>query len=41
MSSSNGVSCRGCPVEKEYGFATEDGPKSMPDLFDGRSQLLI
>src|SRR5213079_814675 len=29
------------PVEKEYSFATEDGPKSLPELFDGRSQLLI
>src|SRR5437588_5213517 len=29
------------PVEKDYTFATEDGPKSLPDLFDGRSQLLI
>jgi predicted dithiol-disulfide oxidoreductase (DUF899 family) len=29
------------PVEKEYRFATEDGPKSLPELFEGRSQLLI
>src|SRR5947207_12442895 len=29
------------PVEKEYGFASEDGPKSLPELFEGRSQLLI
>ena len=29
------------PVEKEYKFATEDGPKSLPELFEGRSQLLI
>ena len=29
------------PVEKEYRFATEDGPMSLPELFDGRSQLLI
>jgi predicted dithiol-disulfide oxidoreductase (DUF899 family) len=28
-------------VDKEYGFATEDGPKSLPALFEGRSQLLI
>jgi predicted dithiol-disulfide oxidoreductase (DUF899 family) len=28
-------------VEKEYAFATEEGPKSLPELFDGRSQLLI
>jgi predicted dithiol-disulfide oxidoreductase (DUF899 family) len=29
------------PVEKEYRFETEDGTKSLADLFDGRSQLLI
>src|SRR5437762_3877954 len=29
------------PVEKEYRFATEDGPKSLAELFVGRSQLLI
>ncbi len=29
------------PVENEYGFATEDGPRSLPELFEGRSQLLI
>ena len=29
------------PVEKDYGFETEDGTKSLTDLFDGRSQLLI
>ena len=29
------------PVEKTYTFATEDGPRSLPELFDGRSQLLI
>jgi predicted dithiol-disulfide oxidoreductase (DUF899 family) len=28
-------------VEKEYEFETEDGTKSLADLFDGRSQLLI
>jgi predicted dithiol-disulfide oxidoreductase (DUF899 family) len=28
-------------VEKEYRFETEDGTKSLADLFDGRSQLLI
>ena len=28
-------------VEKEYEFATEDGTKSLPELFEGRSQLLI
>ncbi len=29
------------PVEKEYSFETEDGTKSLVDLFDGRSQLLV
>jgi predicted dithiol-disulfide oxidoreductase (DUF899 family) len=28
-------------VEKEYRFETEDGTKSLADLFDGRSQLMI
>ena len=28
------------PVEKEYRFDTEDGKKTLPELFDGRSQLL-
>jgi predicted dithiol-disulfide oxidoreductase (DUF899 family) len=29
------------PVEKEYTFGTESGPRSLADLFAGRSQLLI
>jgi predicted dithiol-disulfide oxidoreductase (DUF899 family) len=29
------------PVEKEYTFDTEEGKKTLPELFDGRSQLLI
>jgi predicted dithiol-disulfide oxidoreductase (DUF899 family) len=29
------------PVEKEYVLETADGEKSLADLFDGRSQLLI
>jgi predicted dithiol-disulfide oxidoreductase (DUF899 family) len=29
------------PVEKEYRFETEDGTKSLAELFGGRSQLLI
>ena len=29
------------PVEQEYTLATADGPKSLPDLFEGRSQLII
>jgi predicted dithiol-disulfide oxidoreductase (DUF899 family) len=28
-------------VEKEYTFDTEQGKKTLPELFDGRSQLLI
>ncbi len=28
------------PVEKEYEFDTEDGKKSLGELFGGRSQLL-
>jgi predicted dithiol-disulfide oxidoreductase (DUF899 family) len=28
------------PVEKRYEFDTEDGKKSLADLFEGRSQLL-
>jgi predicted dithiol-disulfide oxidoreductase (DUF899 family) len=29
------------PVEKDYRFETEDGTKSLAELFDGRSQLLV
>ena len=29
------------PVEKEYTLRTADGPKTLAQLFDGRSQLLI
>jgi predicted dithiol-disulfide oxidoreductase (DUF899 family) len=29
------------PVEKDYSFETADGTKSLAELFDGRSQLLI
>jgi predicted dithiol-disulfide oxidoreductase (DUF899 family) len=29
------------PVEKEYTLATEEGPKTLAELFEGRSQLLI
>src|SRR5579872_419153 len=28
-------------VEKEYRFETKHGTKSLADLFDGRSQLLV
>jgi predicted dithiol-disulfide oxidoreductase (DUF899 family) len=29
------------PVEKDYEFESKDGTKSLADLFDGRSQLMI
>jgi len=29
------------PVEEDYRFETDDGTKSLAELFDGRSQLLI
>ncbi len=29
------------PVEREYSFETDHGAKSLADLFDGRSQLLV
>jgi predicted dithiol-disulfide oxidoreductase (DUF899 family) len=29
------------PVEKEYTFDTDEGPKTLAELFGGRSQLLI
>jgi predicted dithiol-disulfide oxidoreductase (DUF899 family) len=29
------------PVEKEYSFETDGGTKSLAELFDGRSQLLV
>jgi predicted dithiol-disulfide oxidoreductase (DUF899 family) len=29
------------PVEKEYAFDTEDGPRTLAELFDGRSQLIV
>jgi len=29
------------PVDKEYRFETEDGSKTLAELFDGRSQLLV
>jgi predicted dithiol-disulfide oxidoreductase (DUF899 family) len=28
------------PVEQEYNFATEEGQKTLAELFDGRSQLI-
>jgi predicted dithiol-disulfide oxidoreductase (DUF899 family) len=29
------------PVEKEYTFETNEGTKTLADLFDGRSQLIV
>jgi predicted dithiol-disulfide oxidoreductase (DUF899 family) len=29
------------PVEEEYGFETEEGTKTLAELFDGSSQLMI
>src|SRR5918999_1981529 len=29
------------PIEKEYVFETDDGPKTLAEFFDGRSQLLV
>jgi predicted dithiol-disulfide oxidoreductase (DUF899 family) len=29
------------PIEKEYTFETEDGTRTLAELFDGRSQLLV
>jgi predicted dithiol-disulfide oxidoreductase (DUF899 family) len=29
------------PIEKEYRFESEDGEKSLAELFNGRSQLLV
>jgi peroxiredoxin len=29
------------PIEKHYSFATDGGTKSLAELFDGRSQLLV
>ena len=29
------------PVEKDYRFESEDGARTLAELFDGRSQLLV
>src|SRR5215218_10119778 len=29
------------PIEKEYSFETDEGTRTLPELFEGRSQLLI
>ena len=33
--------CHGVRLEKEYSLDTDDGPRALADLFDGRSQLLV
>ena len=40
-SRSDAGNCRGCRVEKDYRLETDDGEKSLAELFDGRSQLLV
>jgi len=29
------------PIEKDYRFGTAEGPKTLRELFDGRSQLIV
>jgi len=29
------------PIEKDYSFETDDGPRTLAELFDGRSQLMV
>jgi predicted dithiol-disulfide oxidoreductase (DUF899 family) len=29
------------PIDKDYSFETDQGPKTLAELFDGRSQLLV
>jgi len=29
------------PIEKEYAFGTDGGPRTLAELFDGRSQLVV
>jgi predicted dithiol-disulfide oxidoreductase (DUF899 family) len=29
------------PIEKGYSFATDQGQRTLPELFDGRSQLIV
>jgi predicted dithiol-disulfide oxidoreductase (DUF899 family) len=29
------------PIEKDYQFGTDDGPRTLRELFDGRSQLIV
>ena len=29
------------PMEKEYAFETESGPRTLAELFDGRAELLV
>jgi hypothetical protein len=35
------ASSPGVRVEEEYSFGTKDGQKTLAELFDGRSQLLV
>ncbi len=36
-----GRSCRGCAIDKDYRFDTDEGSASLQTCFDGRSQLLV
>ena len=36
-----GGRCPGCGSTSSYGFETEAGPRTLAELFDGRSQLLV
>ena len=29
------------PIDKDYSFETDEGTKTLAELFDGRSQLLV
>jgi predicted dithiol-disulfide oxidoreductase (DUF899 family) len=29
------------PIEKEYSFGTDEGPRTLRELFGGRSQLIV
>ena len=37
----SGRSCRGCGSTRSTSFQTDDGPKTLAELFDGRSQLIV
>ena len=36
-----GNGCHGCMSTREYVFDTEEGQRTLGDLFAGRSQLLV